>query len=242
MNQDKPVLISYPCGDMVHADFTQCLTMMCAYSTAIPQIWYGVSQTRSSIICAGRNMQVEQALRQPGGVSHMLFLDSDMTFPANTLERLLSHNLDMVGAAYCMRREPRAMTHRDLNFGSYLPAIGEVPGDLLQVLSMGMGCVLIHMRVFEALRAADPLGPFFQVEYHGADHHTGEDGHFYRLANQARFTAWIDIPLSHAVRHVGTYAYGPADVQKVYDGSEPRFDHEDQLRLPGLGEPLRGAL
>ena len=38
--------------------------------------------------------------------THILWLDSDMRFPADTLGRLLARNRDIVGANYCARRFP----------------------------------------------------------------------------------------------------------------------------------------
>lgn len=228
MQNDKPIIISYPCNDMVHADFTQCLTMLVLKSSVVDKLWIGVSQTRGSIICASRNFMIRQAMQTD--CSHVLCLDSDMTFPADALSRLLAHNVPIVGASYCMRREPRAMTHRDGNFASHLP----YTDGIYPVLSLGMGCVLIQMAVFHKLRELDPVGPFFQVEYHGEEHHSGEDVHFFKQVNKAGIEVMCDVRLSREIRHIGTYAYGPDDVQKVYDGSEPRFDVQT-MKLPGLG-------
>lgn len=227
---DKPIIISYPCNDMVHADFAQCLTMLVLRSAVVDKLWIGVSQTRGSIICASRNFMIRQAMDTQ--CSHILCLDSDMTFPADALPRLLSHNVPIVGASYCMRREPRAMTHRDGNFTSKFPKDGV--SEIFPVLSLGMGCVLINMEVFYKLREIDPVGPFFQVEYHGEEHHSGEDVHFFKQVNKAGIPVMCDIRLSNEVRHVGTYAYGRDDVQKEYDGSEPRFDVQT-MKLPALG-------
>lgn len=233
----KPIIISYPCNDMVHADFTHCLSMMTLYSAIQAKLWIGVSQTRGSIICAARNMMVRQARNNVStGFSHILFLDSDMQYPHDVLVQLLHHNKPIVGASYCMRREPRAMTHRNVDFSSTLPD-GSVSDDLIhnvehgiyRVLSLGMGCVLIAAEVFDAIRAMDPLGPFFQVEYHGEDHHTGEDVGFFKKVNAAGIPVYCDIALSRVVRHVGMHAYGPDDVQKVYDGSEPLFEISELL-------------
>lgn len=221
---DKPIIVSYPCGDMIHASFTHCLSLMLLYSVVKPRLWVGVSQTRGSIICASRNMMVSQAINSASGFSHLLFLDSDMIFPYDTLERLLKHDKPIVGGSYCMRREPRAMTHRDGEFKSYLPTIGDYPNDIFPVLSMGMGCILIRAEVFDQLRAIDPLGPFFQITYHGGDHHTGEDVNFFQKVNRAGIPVFCDLRLTNEIRHTGTYDYGPEDVQKWYDGTEPRYD------------------
>lgn len=244
MNQ--PIIVSYPCNDMIHADFTHCLTMMMLYSVVKAQLWVGVAQTRGSIICASRNTQVKQARNNPDGFSHLLFLDSDMVFPASTLSRLLSHNKAIVGASYCMRREPRAMTHRNGDFSSVLPDVnsandvlryGIEGNNIYPVLSLGMGCVLIRSDVFTLIRDMDPMGPFFQVTYHGEDHHTGEDVTFFQKVNAASIPVYCDIGLSREIGHVGLHTYKEIDVQKVYDGTEPRFESQSH-RLPQLDGEL----
>lgn len=228
---DKPIIISYPCPDMVHADFTHCLNMLLLYSLARSRLWVGCSQTRGSIICASRNMMVRQADNAETGYSHLLMLDSDMVFPANTLERLLRHDKQIVGVSYCMRTQPRALTHRNEDFSTTLPPLGDHENNIYQVRSLGMGCVLIREDVFRLIKQHYPLQPFFSVEYHGDYDHTGEDVGFFKKASMSGIPVFCDIELSHEVRHVGMYPYGPNDVQRVYDGSEPQFELS-RLQLP----------
>lgn len=237
-NSNLPIIVSYPCNDMVHADFTHCLTMLMLYSVVKGNLWVGASQTRGSIICASRNMQVRQARNSPTGFSHLLMLDSDMVFPADTLMRLLAHDKPIVGASYCMRREPRAMTHRNSDFSSTLPSIEESEvGGIYPVLSLGMGCILIRSDVFTRLREVYPADPFFQVIYYGEEHHTGEDVTFFQKVNAAGIPVYCDIALSREVGHVGLHIYKESDVQKVYDGSEPRFEFTSKLLYDyGQGE------
>ena len=60
------------------------------------------SSDRLPRICAGRNLIIEYALRQP--YSHILFLDSDLRVPDDSVDRLLDLDRPMVGGvvpAYC---------------------------------------------------------------------------------------------------------------------------------------------
>lgn len=221
---ERPIIVAYPCNDMVHADFTHCLTLMLLYSAVQARLWIGTSQSRGSIICATRNFLVRQARNHTNGFSHLMMLDSDMTFPPDTLSRLLAHDKPVVGASYCMRREPRAMTHRNEDFSSTLPELGTMENDIYPVLSLGLGCVLVKSEVFDTIRAMDPIGPFFQIEYYGEDHHTGEDVHFFKKVNEARIPVYCDIKLTKEIGHDGIHNYRPSDVQKVYDGTEPKFE------------------
>ena len=89
----------------------------------------------------------------------ILLLDHDMTFPVNTLERLLSHNLPYVSGLY-MRRNYSPIT--PIWFESEEP--GELPNrwflrdieddTLYQIGASGWGCVLMHRDVIEKTRAA----------------------------------------------------------------------------------------
>ncbi len=51
-----------------------------------------------------RNMIAESALADPG-VTHLFFLDADLTVPSGALMRLLSRGKDVVGGLYFARTE-----------------------------------------------------------------------------------------------------------------------------------------
>ena len=55
-----------------------------------------VLNAKSSIVAEARNDGVD--LARQFGADFLLFLDSDMVFPSNTLHRLLAHGRDIVGA------------------------------------------------------------------------------------------------------------------------------------------------
>lgn len=215
MSQEKPIVIGYCRGTMVHGDFAHALAMLSMRAVAMG-LWIGHQVMTTTLICAGRNWLVD--LARKNAFSHLLFLDSDMWFPADTLERLLSHNLPMVGASYCMRAEPRCMTHRGLDNSSRLPNIGEYPNDVYEVQDLGMGCVLIKSEVFERLDSYLGDVPFFQTVYSGRTEHASEDIHFCRQVRASGVKIHCDIRLSRMVRHMGLHAYRAEDVQKVRDG------------------------
>jgi hypothetical protein len=52
-----------------------------------------------------RNHLADVAVNVIDGASHILFLDSDMTFPPDTLQRLLDHKVPIVGADYVKRND-----------------------------------------------------------------------------------------------------------------------------------------
>ena len=55
-------------------------------------------------IVSSRTWLVNEAIKK--GATHILFIDSDMLFPENTLRQLLSHKKEIVGVEYNKREFP----------------------------------------------------------------------------------------------------------------------------------------
>ena len=104
-----------------------------------------------------RNLLVKEALEF--GASHMLFVDSDMAFPSNSLHRLLAWEKDIVGICYPMRRPPYDLVGKPLTVTSD----GQYP-DLTEMEFLGGGLLLISMEVFKAIQA-----PWFFETYNYPD-------------------------------------------------------------------------
>src|SRR4051812_43515959 len=94
------VAICIPSSDMVHADFAANLAALCLD----PGARAGIIHCKGSIVAVVRNQCAAAA--QMIKATHLLFLDSDMTFPLDVLKRLLAHNKDVVGATYSRRAPP----------------------------------------------------------------------------------------------------------------------------------------
>lgn len=199
--EKRPILISFPSGDIVHADFCARLSHLCLYSVA-RGLYVGVHNIKTTEIDIARGVQGWEALRQKA--SHILCLDSDMSFPPDTLARLLKHGKDIVGVTYCQRRTPRGLTHESLSGDYQLSA-----DPLCEVKSLGFGCILISTDVFRKVPR-----PWFQsiylggVDDRGAEKHRSEDRAFCDRAREAGFKVWCDTVLSREVRHCGQFDYG----------------------------------
>ena len=85
------VAICFPSADMVNADFALALAGLC---NSTPPLETPIVNNKSSIVAAARNDAVRRAREL--GCDHILFLDSDMTFPRTTLHRLLVHREQLV--------------------------------------------------------------------------------------------------------------------------------------------------
>jgi len=74
---------------------------------------YVLMTSQGSMLVQQRHSLVERALRQ--NPTHILFIDSDMEFPADTLNRLLAADKDIVGANCTTRAMPPEPTAHDLS-------------------------------------------------------------------------------------------------------------------------------
>lgn len=178
------VAICIPSGDMVHADFAANLAMLCLN----PGAKAGIVNCKGSRIAVGRNLCIAAA--QKAGATHALFLDSDMTFPLDTVTRLLAHNKDIVGAVYASRFPPHQPNGQPLEGG-------KTANGLRQMKIMPTGCLMIAMKVFEKLPK-----PWFSERVEG-EQILGEDFTFCERARAAGFEIWEDTRLSREVGHIG---------------------------------------
>ncbi|MDR3424576.1 MAG: hypothetical protein P4M13_05795 [Alphaproteobacteria bacterium] len=188
MTTSPPPLIALgiPSGDFVHADFAMSLAMLCMNPGA-PVV---LLNARSSLVPLGRNQCAGAA--QIVKASHLLFLDTDMIFPADTLKRLLAHDKDIVGASYS-RRVPPFHPLTVTEEGEHI----QITSGLRRVKQIPTGCLLIRMSVFDALPK-----PWFNLVAEG-DQLRGEDYYFCEQARAAGLALWCDGDLSMQLGHIG---------------------------------------
>jgi len=184
------VALAVPSGDMVHADFAMHLATLCLN----PGARACIINAKSSMVALGRNQCAEAA--KLAGTTHLLFLDSDMVFPADTVTRLLQHNKDIVGSVYAQRTppfHPLGVTHE----GEHI----HVTNGLRRMTIIPTGCLMIRMSVFEKLSK-----PWFSTRVEG-EKLVGEDYYFCEKAVKAGFEIWCDGDLSREVGHIGQAVY-----------------------------------
>lgn len=83
------------------------------------------------------------------GFSHLWLVDNDMTFPPDTLARLLAHKKDIVGAAYNYRQFPRRTVVKMVDEEGRVMIPETLPPTIFPCYAIGSGCKLITV---EALR------------------------------------------------------------------------------------------
>jgi len=158
---------------------------------------------KSSLLPETRTRLVSRAYKF--GATHILWLDTDMKFPPDTIARLLNHNKMVVGANYSTKEiESRPVAYREDE--DYVGPVWTQDSSkgLQQVTFLGMGVMLTDIRVFDVLKLPwfvfDPLPPDFIKQ-------SGEDGYFCHKLREAEFEVFIDHDLSKQVVHIGDAEY-----------------------------------
>lgn len=187
------IALCSPTRESFHSGFTFDLV---ALVQANPDTQFFVSQ--GTLLCNQRTTLVREALQ--AGASHVLFIDSDMRFPKDTVERLLAHDKDIIGANCIQRRTdvelPTAQKEGGMLFSSRnMKGIDEMD-------YLGFGVTLIKRAVFEKVSE-----PWFATPYDGTKF-VGEDIFFCTKAKEAGFRVWVDHDLSQDVKHCGLKEYG----------------------------------
>ena len=156
---------------------------------------FSLANTISSRIAFNRNMLVTLAREQ--GATHILFIDADMTFPNNALDRLVAHGKDIVGATAARRKGRTDAVGNTLDGG---PLHFDEP--LVRMELLGLPFMLIDLKVFEKLRA-----PWFAEPPTEDGGLVAEDEYFCDAALAAGYDIWCDTKLSLEMGHIGSKIY-----------------------------------
>ena len=193
--------IAIPCMDQVAAPFAHALASLEKEGECV------VSMNISSLIYDARNQLTAQAIKAKA--DYILWLDSDMTFPPDTLSRMLKHmeaGYDFVSGLYFKRRAPFAPVlyskldendHEDMN---------DYPEDsFFEIAGAGFGCCMTRVSMMEdvVLNCKDWFSPI---------NHYGEDLSFALRAKSLGYKIYCDSTIKCG--HVGQVIV-TEDVYKV---------------------------
>jgi len=207
---EKNITICVPARDMVNTGFAMDLAMLSvrAYSDIAPGYKFNISMVSGTLIADQRTKLAQTALSQ--GSDYILFLDSDMRFPADLISKLVSHNKDIVACNYATRRKP-VKTVAFSDFASLQCIYSHGQAGLEEVDAVGMGAMLIKTEVFKKL----PL-PWFNISYLPSGKiYVGEDIYFCKLAQAHGYTVYIDHDLSQRVGHTGSIDFWQRDAEET---------------------------
>lgn len=205
----EKVVIGYLSPSMLHAAFHRSVVQLLAHDAGVHKRI--ISGGGDLHIHAGANVSTPRnnmvrAFLEFANADWLFMIDSDMTFPPDTVERLLEH-ADPVSApivgGLCFQLDDQRKVQPTIfgavdadppRFGRFL----EWPDGMFRVVATGTGCLLVHKSVFERMRDVqlpnrDRPGfsdayPWFQeTEYEGGP--VGEDITFCLRAGM------LDIPV-----------------------------------------------
>ena len=206
--------IFVPTHDTLPAMFAYDLGQLMAYTTwAMPKdTEIGLVFATGTYIHTARQELMIHALAAKD--DYVLWLDSDMRFPRETLAHLIQHNVTMVGANYSKRTlppEPVAIKRIDdepeLLQQTEFQEDMELEG-LTEVEAIGFGVLLMRMKKFHAL---PPLteGAWFDQHYDAENNEWyGEDVSFCKLIRKKLgIKIFVDQDFSRIIGHIGQYTY-----------------------------------
>jgi hypothetical protein len=201
------VSICVPSRDTVHAAFAFDLAKMVQHCAAMnievtPHFCIG------TLIVNQRDQLADMAMEADS--THILWLDSDMMFPPDTVQRLLAHAVPIVAGNYVTRQYPhKTVAYKQLHdWRSYVVNTGHQ--DLIKVAAVGMGCMLVHTDVIRAMHR-----PRFQTTWIAeTNDHMGEDFYFCQEAQKLGYDVWIDDQLSMDLQHLGTVSFNHSMVKR----------------------------
>lgn len=212
------VAVCVPCRDEVMTGFAFDFARMVGHDSATRCQKKGnelmLYTLAGTLIFDQRERLVETALKE--GADAILFIDSDMRFPHDMIEIMLSRNVGIVGVNATTRRNPTLPTavnlikteDEDGNIISHKWEKVDSRGkDYMEsVTAIGFGAVMIRKEVFKAVPKA-----WFDAGW-GKTGIIGEDIHFCVKARDNGFEVYCDHELSMHIKHIGIKEFGWNDL------------------------------
>ena len=201
------LLLAIPTMDTVPVQFLQSLTAL-ERKLMTDGVWFEECIISGTLVYMARDKLAGKAVNED--FTHVLWLDSDMVFPPETLKYLLKEmnetGADLISGLYfrrCAPFSPVAFDTLEIKDGkaTWTDYTGELSG-LHEVGGVGFGCVL--MKTDMLLDMAATYGDFF-----GPIANVGEDLAFCWRARQLGYKIMLDcnLKLGHVGHTVFTQQY-----------------------------------
>jgi FkbM family methyltransferase len=194
----KKILIAIPTARNIEPE-----TFKSIYDLTIPegyeatfQYFYGYN------IDQVRNLIADWVVK---GFDYLFSVDSDISFPSNTLERLLAHDVDVVSGLYIQRKPGLHILEiyePNENGGVVNMPYPKLKGRrLVEVAGCGFGCALVKAEVLREIG-------YPQFKYYSAIDHrntVSEDVDFCKKARDKGFKIWADPNV--LCSHTGSFTF-----------------------------------
>lgn len=144
----KKIFVAVPTLNMVPVKFVSSLIMLLYHHIDGAEIYLQI--VSDSLTYTARDTLAQMAMDQE--CDYVLWIDSDMVFPADALERLLKHDKDMVTAVYYKRRGDHSPVIYCGVWEGEATTYYDFPKDgLFEVAGCGFGFVLTRTEVLKAV-------------------------------------------------------------------------------------------
>jgi hypothetical protein len=211
---NKKCVILVPCNTTIEYKTDESLRILESRGYEVWRVngWSCISQGRSKII-------YDAIYRRK--FEEVLWIDSDIDFNPDDVEKIRSYNLPIVGAAYPMKGWP-IMTFNPINEKEI--TFDKIKGKLIEVKALATGFLFIKAEVFHTMKeklnlpvcntsfSAETI-PFFQPqiwEENGNNYYLGEDFSFCYNASKCGYKIILDSTIK--LGHIGKYTYEWKDV------------------------------
>ena len=189
MEQPK-ILVGIPTTGLLDVSFVKALLPLVGDPRLYPQFEV------SALVHESRGKLAVDAV--VNRYDYLLFIDSDMIFNVDDIDRLLSHGKDIVGANYLKRTWPYVPTAQ-VHYNIEHPEDGEqlnadIPG-LYEVDMIATGFLLIKTVALGTIILDSQVNPFLPLNG------LGEDWSFCVRARSAGYSIWADNDLD--IGHLG---------------------------------------
>jgi hypothetical protein len=222
----RSVAILVPARDTVMTSFAYDLARAMSFHTATTDDRVMLYTSHGTLIASQRMELARQALEEKA--DYLLWLDSDMRFPKETIGHLILRDKPIVAANYATRRmpvKPVAM----MDGGGKIDRVytGPESQGLEPVDYVGMGVMMVKREVFEKIEA-----PWFAIPYSTiGNHYIGEDVFFCRKAKEAGYEVLLDHDLSQHVKHIGTFEYSHEGALAMKEQVEGGTNHIQRIEV-----------
>ena len=190
---DTKVAIGIPSNGTIKIN-----TMMSVFQTmgSLPYKFDLVTY-QSCVIHFNREQIADQALQN--GVTHLLFVDTDMVFQPSAIEKLIKADKDIIGVRTHLRQLPPASTVAVVDENGENP-MPDSETELFECYGVGTGFMLIKSDVLKKMEK-----PRFMFDFSKDGSVIGEDIWFCRKARQMGYKIWCDPMVK--VGHIGDFLY-----------------------------------
>lgn len=219
-NGGKKVAICIPSRGEMEIGTAFDLAVMCAYDSRFRTGHQAIYTVNGTLIFDQREKLAAEAIKE--GADYILWIDADMRFPKDTIERLISLDKPIVGVNATTRVLPVKGTAKNLEIdlekqeNTWHTIVSKDKTGVEKVTAIGCGVMMVKREVFE-----NTPRPWFWFEHLPGGQLLGEDVYFCVKAQDAGYDTYCDHDLSKMIGHVGSYTYSWNDfLIKDSDGTK----------------------